>query len=227
MFALSSICSSISVILLLVFSASCRVCWLRDIEFNGSSAAGHLERLGPFIPWTASSDTSNDLLQLPPVFGPSLHSCATRMTSADFCLNVGCLAMSLSPDVLVGCAVFVLGARPRGASSSLDNFYGLPKPRLDLQLPEFSARSPGVRRVTFPVSPSHIHRPVRTSLGFRYQRPVAHWGDASYALCLPRSTSLPAASFPLLLAVLDHFVFLVAIKQIDGMPRHQTQLLFG
>jgi hypothetical protein len=70
-----------------------------------------------------------------------------------------------------------------------------------LLAPEQLDRSPRVRRVTFPAFPPYIHETIRMSLGFRYQRPVAHGAHASYTVRVPWFAGLPSASFPPLLAV--------------------------
>ena len=69
-------------------------------------------------------------------------------------------------------------------------------------------RPPGVRRVTFaPYTRCIYARPVRVASGFGSLCPLAHRTFASYAVRIPRTRALPAASFPRYLAI--------------------TQLLFG
>ena len=65
-------------------------------------------------------------------------------------------------------------------------------------------RPPGVRRVTFTPYTRRIYaQPVRVASGFESFSPLAHRVDASYAIRVPRAGTLPPASFPQHLAMMQ------------------------
>ena len=184
--------------------------------------------LGPRCPWTASPQNSKCLRQFSSICLALCRNCnAARMASADFCLDIGRLTMSLALVNRMSARRSVSqcgrAAHPRARTSC----YALPKASFHLlsskatrQISQGKARD--LPRISAAYTSAHPY-----VIGLPGVSPCRPWADASYAVRVPRNAGLPSASFPPLLAVLHPFACRVGIQQTDGMPRHQAQLLFG